>query len=437
MLKFIWILVSAFCVLSKCDSHKISIDDDANILLGTPCHTHVFRESNTHLSIRRDIKKQNRARSDHPHEVIFVIQQRNMEELTSILYDISDPNSSNYGQHWSREDVVDFTSNPGGRDAVVSYLNSNGAFIVSETLAGEYVTAVAPINVWEKIFKTEFYSFIVTRYDESVHTVIRAEDYWIPRELDKHVTSVLNTIELLTPSPTSASRVPVASKIGKFSSTALGYMTPTTLKAYYNMSNVIGSINSTQMIYASLGQYYSPRNLASLQEYDGLPIQPPVRDHGNHSSDTVCEQNYGSCAEANLDIQYIMTMSPSSPTTFWYTDNWFNDFLIEVSNIVSTPKVISISYGQAEVSVDAGVWKSFDDAAIKLSVMGTTIVAASGDDGANSWSARSDTRFCGYSNLFPATSQYVLSVGGTTVSQIWYRIDLKLLTYLSTLLSDK
>ena len=183
-----------------------------------------------------------------------------MEELTSILHDISDPSSSNYGQHWSRDDVVGFTSNPKGRDAVVTYLNANGASIVSETLAGEYVTALAPVKVWEKIFKTEFYSYTVTHHDESVDTVIRAEDYWIPRELDKHVASVLNTIEVITALPMSATRVPVASKIGKFSSTAQGYMTPNFLRAYYNMSNAMGSINSTQMIYAALGQYYSPKN---------------------------------------------------------------------------------------------------------------------------------------------------------------------------------
>ena len=414
MLKFTWILLSVFCLLSECDSHNPTIENDANILLGTPCHTHVFRESNTHSYLRRDIDKRGRAWSDHPHEVIFVIQQRNMEELTSILHDISDPNSSNYGQHWSREDVVDFTSNPGGRDAVVSYLNSNGAFIVSETLAGEYVTAVAPIKVWEKIFKTEFYSFIGTHYDESVHTVIRAEDYWIPRELDKHVTSVLNTIELLTPLPISASRVPVASKIGKFSSTAQGYMTPTTLRAYYNMSNAIGSINSTQMIYASLGQYYSPKLVASLQQFDGLPVQAAVREYGNHSSDAICEYDYHRCAEANLDMQYIMTMSPSSPTTFWYTEGWFTTFLIEMSDIIIPPKVVSFSYISHEHSDFLNIYKTFDAVAIKLSIMGTTLVAASGDHGVHSGSR------CGYTPGFPAASQYVLSVGGTTVSEISY-----------------
>ena len=422
MLKCMWTVISVFCFFTECYSHITSVEDNANILFGTPCHTHVFKESNTHLSIRRGIAKQNRALHDHPHEVIFVIQQRNMKELTSILHDISDPNSSNYGQHWSRDDVVDFTSNPEGRDAVVSYLNSNGASVVSETLAGEYVTALAPVKVWEKIFKTEFYSYIVTHYDESVHTVIRAEEYWIPRELDKHVASVLNTIEVLTPVPISASRVPPASKIGKFASTGapLGYMTPNTLRAYYNMSKAMGSINSTQMIFASSNQYYSPKNLADFQRDHGFPVQPAVLEYGGHSNDTKCRLINERCMEGNLDMQYITTMSPLSPTMFWYTDKWFTNFLIDISNILNPPKVISFSYLAIESDITANAYRAFDDIAIRLSMMGTTFLAASGDDGANPWGVGNDLSKCAYFANFPAASQYVLAVGGTTVSSIAY-----------------
>ena len=64
--------------------------------------------------------------------------------------------------------MIDFTSNPKGRDAVVSYLNSNGASVVSETRAGEYITARAPIKVWEKMFNTEFFAFTMTHSDTSI-----------------------------------------------------------------------------------------------------------------------------------------------------------------------------------------------------------------------------------------------------------------------------
>ena len=80
-------------------------------------------------------------------DMTFAVQQKNIDELTNILYDISDPDSPNYGQHWSNDEVSEFTSNPEGLDVVVSYLNSNGPSVVSETRTGEYITARAPIRV--------------------------------------------------------------------------------------------------------------------------------------------------------------------------------------------------------------------------------------------------------------------------------------------------
>ena len=49
-------------------------------------------------------------------DMIFAVQQTNIDELTNILYDISDPDSPNYGQHWSNDEVSEFTSNPEGLD---------------------------------------------------------------------------------------------------------------------------------------------------------------------------------------------------------------------------------------------------------------------------------------------------------------------------------
>ena len=374
-------------------------------------HTHIFMESSKFSSTRSDIKKQDRAGHDHSHEVIFVIQQRNMDELTRILHDVSDPHSPNYGQHWTRDEVVDFTSNTEGRDAVVSYLHMNGASVVSETLAGEYVTAKAPIKVWEKIFNTEFFSFIMTHDDNSIETLIRAEHYSIARDLNKHVASVFNTIEIFGKPYGLISRAPLASKVGRFSSTDGGWMTPSKLRAYYNMSDAMGSINSTQAVFASIGQYYSPRNLVDFQASQGSPVMPAVREYGDHSNDTKCIVSPNSCAEANMDMQYITTMSPLSPTTFWYADGWFTPWLITVANSINPPKVLSISYGGWESTLSTSMFDAFTVQAIKLGTMGVTLVAASGDDGVSS------PYRCGYAPFFPGSSPYVLSVGGTMVSR--------------------
>ena len=125
------------------------------------------------------------------------------------------------------------------------------------------------------------------------------------------------------------------------------------------MSRALGSINSTQMIFAGSGQWFSPANLASFQAWANAPVIPAVALIGGHVNDSKCLV-HSNCAEANLDMQYITTMPPYSPTTFWYTDEWFTTFMIAVLNTAKLPKVISISYGTSEVGMPAGVFQNME-----------------------------------------------------------------------------
>ena len=194
----------------------------------------------------------------------------------------------------------------------------------------------------EKMFSTEFFAFRMTHSDASAENFIRAEHYSVPRELDKHLSSVFNTIEMFDQMPKQTQSIHMTKK-GDFSTTGSGYMEPDSLRSYYNMTGTTGSINSTQMILGSSNQYYSPANLASFQAWANSPVIPAVALIGGHVNDTKC-YIHSFCAEANMDMQYIMTISPYSPTTFWYSDAWFNIFLQEVANTAKPPKVISMSY---------------------------------------------------------------------------------------------
>ena len=59
---------------------------------------------------------------------------------------------------------------------------------INNFVSGEYISAKAPIKVWEKIFNTEFFSFIMTHDDKSIETLIRAEHYSIARDLNNFVS---------------------------------------------------------------------------------------------------------------------------------------------------------------------------------------------------------------------------------------------------------
>jgi tripeptidyl-peptidase-1 len=109
--------------------------------------------------MRTDLLKRERVSYTHVHEVMFAVKLRNMDELTRILYDVSDPSSENYGKHKTSQEVKELTSNPTAITKICEYLKISGAEIVSESLDGEYIKARAPVRLWEEMFSTEFYAF--------------------------------------------------------------------------------------------------------------------------------------------------------------------------------------------------------------------------------------------------------------------------------------
>lgn len=381
-------------------------------------NTHVFKESIPQLSSRMDILKQSRMSSDYNHEVIFVIKQKNMEELTRFLHDVSDPSSDIYGQHMTGAAVANLTSNPQGRETVLEYLHATGATVVAETLGGEYITARAPVSVWEKMFKCEFYMFHQTLEDMTIKKVVRTESYSIPTVLNNHVDSVFNTVEMPHENAVKVrlAKVKVTPEAEKSVLAIEPFTTPPKLRNAYNMGTSKGRASSTQGIFASLNEYYSPNDLSEFQTKFGIELQTVSTVIGGHESSFICAMLPSLCSEANLDIQYIMAASPVSPTTFLYTDSeYFSEWVVLAANTAKPALVYSISYGMDEIYVTAAERDAFETQAIKFGAMGVTLVAASGDDGAVSSKVRTGGK-CSYAPIFPASSPYVTAVGATMVS---------------------
>ena len=92
--------------------------------------------------------------------------------------------------------------------------------------------------------------------------------------------------------------------------------------------------------------------------------------------------------------------------------DFFSTWMVNLPTLSPLPRVASISAGFNQVTLSLEEVKLFDVEAIKLLVMGVTIVSSSGDDGANS--LVNNHPACGYAPHFPATSQYVLAVGATS-----------------------
>ncbi len=90
--------------------------------------------------------------------------------------------------------------------------------------------------------------------------------------------------------------------------------------------------------------------------------------------------------EANLDTQWIMAVSQSSPTYYIYDDA--SDFLLtwatNLAAMKSPPLIQSISYGATEAFLTQSYVDAVDVQLIKLGLMGVTVFSSSGDNGAPS-----------------------------------------------------
>ncbi len=74
------------------------------------------------------------------------------------------------------------------------FLQDFGATVVKTTPYGEYITAAAPVKVWNALFATTFYYF--EHESKATRPVIRAVHYSLPQELASHVEGVFNTVQL-------------------------------------------------------------------------------------------------------------------------------------------------------------------------------------------------------------------------------------------------
>ena len=196
-------------------------------------------ETQAPLSSRTDLIRNARALPEVTHEVIFVTQERNSDELNRIFHDVSNPDSPNYGKYWTSKQIAELTANLPARDAIFSYLTSTaGVEITKQTLHGEMITARASVAVWERMLDTEFYyyqrlnddddddddidnsngeattdssksdhhssspspqSSASAKHSPSAHIFIRAEAYSLPEQLHTHVFTVLHTVHMPLP----------------------------------------------------------------------------------------------------------------------------------------------------------------------------------------------------------------------------------------------
>jgi len=356
------------------------------------------------MARRNDWRSVGIAHAQEELEVTFALKQ-DFELLEKKLYDVSTPGSPNFHKFLSRDELRSLVEDVDATNAVVEYIKSKGVNVKGMTRFGEYVTAEAPVSVWEEMFATEFFEF---ENADAHYTLLRAKEYSLPSQLAMLVSGVMNVVSFPPP---------FAEKVGLEKALGVGdFITPAVINSFYNINDNTGNDLASQSLFESLGQTFSPEDLTSFQDKYDLPEDAVDDVIGGHDDDAECVQDANNCAEANLDVQYMMAVSQLTPTTYWYVDNQLDPFLawiVAVADTEDPPLVHSISYGGVETAMSSTQANSFNTEAMKLGLQGVSIFVSSGDDGAAGNQARYLSRNCGYSPSFPATSPYVTAVGAT------------------------
>lgn len=307
------------------------------------------------------------------------------------------------------DEAHQLTANPDATASILSWLKENGVEVKSVHKHGHYIKAQTDVSTWERLLSTSF-SRIKRTNEEDSPTVVRATaDVLLPADIAENVEGIFMTTQI----PPPMNPPPVIKPLDPAENAA--NVDPAILKSYYKVTGE-GSASVSQSVVETINQVASPSDLDTFQKEFNLPSQKIATDIGKHVSDFICKINPNSCAEANLDVQYIMAMAPGSPLTYWYDSNFqapFEDWIEQVAADENPPLVNSISYGGPEPLMAPSVLNAFNTEAMKLGVQGVSIFVSSGDDGVAGNGARGNVSACGYMPSFPATSPYITAVGAT------------------------
>lgn len=341
--------------------------------------------------------------------------------LEAIFWEVSDPDHEKYGQHLSLEALAQVMAVPSTRvEKVKQYFLNQGATSVVVSPTKDMLTVHMPVIKLETALRTKLSKF-VHKSHHKVSVVRASTPYSLPEEIANEVEMVgellqfpalkSKDLENLKGSgtwPNSCSSQP----------SCAGLVQPEVIRQRYNLPNqteyetMLGGYVNAQansMAVAEFqGQYFEPTDLAAFSKACNRKVTVDTVTGGNQNSPGV---------EAELDIEYIKSVSPEIPLTVEYSAeysllNWANS----INSNSSSALVHSVSYGNDEAQQTSTQYmETCNTAFMKAGTMGRSILFASGDQGVCGRSG------CGFGIFkpksakpdFPGGSPYITVVGGT------------------------
>jgi len=342
-------------------------------------------------------------------EFTVALTQNNLEALEMELMKVSNPkDAENYGKWWSVERIRDFVA-PDKKDqvAVRAWLESFGMKVRP---FGSFQKVSGSSKAVEKMLGSFFYTF-----EKDGKRINRLMSYNIPARLDDAVVMISGLTGFPVKRRSGISKVATDDTKGK--------VVPEVIWDLYGIpatNEVVWANNSICLVEYENDRSYTSTDLSSFEAGALVPPVAPTHIVGPYYAkypDT----------EATLDVQYGIGIALNTDTWYWTSTGWLYDWAVDFLATDPVPYVVSMSWGWDETNqCDIGncngmtseqYVNTVNNQYMQITMRGTTILAASGDQGAPGDNDASCTNTqAPLSSIFPGASQWVFSIGATTLT---------------------
>lgn len=339
-------------------------------------------------------------------------------ELTQLLADQQNPASPQYHKWLTPESFgARFGLSDGDLGILQSWLTSRGFTVESVAASRNRIVFSGTASSVEVAFNTTLQRF--HRGDQDFFENSTALS--LPASLSGAISGVTGLSSFHVNPPTRHATVAIPQYT---SSGGYHYIVPWDFRQIFGMNQLVLSqgFDGSGMKIGVLGQStVDTTQLSYFQQKIGqtanLPLMKLVPNTGTAGQKSPTDEE-----ESELDLEYASGTAPGATVVLIYTglgqNNGVFDSLIYgiTSNLAP---ILTLSYGGCEKD-DAGyATKTLEPILAQASSQGQTIVASSGDTGAASCEATSNTSTTaagGLSVSYPASSPNVTAVGGTQLN---------------------
>ncbi|KAL6807472.1 subtilisin-like protein [Trichoderma sp. SZMC 28013] len=447
--------------------------------------THERRDIHSH----RHWEKRNRL---EPRDIIPVrigVSQRNLDRGYDLLLDVSDPDSANYGKHWTAEQITEmFSPSRESIESIREWLTGSGISEdrIAHSLGYEWIHFNATVQEAEELFQTEYHSY---QFGLETRSTVGCDEYKVPSHLARHIDFIHPGVALvgnmkresmkrsILPEQRVSTRNTLDERADVGPCTDLDLITPSCIQYLYNVSKGDKRAPGNSLGVFASGSWYSPTGLkAFLANYTDIPPETTLLNITIDVSQTHYDEPDGS-GEADLDVQMSLPLVyPQNVTIYQVDDDYYTTYGREIywgmfqswlnaidgsycnytafgetgndpeidptypdnhenpgdpdggipegwyrgppqCGTAKSTNVYSISYGWDEQLLPYNYMHRQCNEFMKLSLMGTTIVASTADLGSAPSNicdpSKYDEWYYHAVAQYPANCPYLLTVGAT------------------------